>query len=207
MRSDAASLEHRKKVLRNNMRCLLMKQMQLEVISTNISRCLHDFIVVFARNNSTSAPIILGYYPTSNEPNILPVLSTLCAEQYTVALPVATSASQLDFVYWTPDAIMQKHHRFAIYEPIDCKSVTNIVNSTTIVLTPVVACAIDGKRLGNGGGYYDRFFDRFPHAIRCGIAFSMQILNDIPFTKHDKLLDIIISEKGCVFTNNRLNQH
>ena len=72
---------------------------------------------------------------------------------------------------------------------IDCNK-----NDMIVTLTPLVACTSDGSRLGRGGGYYDRFFSRYPKIIRVGICYSVQILKHIPIEKHDQKLHYIVSE-------------
>ncbi len=50
-------------------------------------------------------------------------------------------------------------------------------------------------RYGYGGGYYDRFLSKeAPQAIRIGLAFSFQILPEIPLKAHDQRMDIIVTE-------------
>ena len=50
-------------------------------------------------------------------------------------------------------------------------------------------------RYGYGGGYYDRFLSQeAPQAIRIGLAFSFQVLPEIPLKSHDQRMDIIVTE-------------
>ncbi len=50
-------------------------------------------------------------------------------------------------------------------------------------------------RYGYGGGYYDRFLsEEAPQALRIGLAFSFQVLPEIPLEPHDQGMDIIITE-------------
>jgi len=66
-----------------------------------------------------------------------------------------------------------------------------------LVVTPGIGFAKNGDRLGRGGSYYDRFFtsDRLK-AVRCGIGFSQQIVDEVPTEDHDQPLDLIVTEKG-----------
>ena len=65
-----------------------------------------------------------------------------------------------------------------------------------LVITPGIGFAENGDRLGRGGGYYDRFFSDRLKAVRCGIAFSQQILDAVPTEAHDQRLDLIVTDKG-----------
>jgi 5-formyltetrahydrofolate cyclo-ligase len=63
--------------------------------------------------------------------------------------------------------------------------------------------AFDKKlnRLGYGGGFYDRYIQKISKkkkVVKVGLAFSFQKLKNIPVNKHDKKLDIIITEKETI---------
>ncbi|XP_066581476.1 5-formyltetrahydrofolate cyclo-ligase [Prorops nasuta] len=69
-----------------------------------------------------------------------------------------------------------------------------------LVLLPGVGFTNDGKRLGHGMGYYDKFLhncfskqEKKPFLV--GIAFNEQIRTEIPMTEEDVPLDIVITEK------------
>ncbi|XP_043488235.1 5-formyltetrahydrofolate cyclo-ligase [Polistes fuscatus] len=69
-----------------------------------------------------------------------------------------------------------------------------------LILIPGVAFTYNGKRLGHGKGYYDKFLNytfekqqRKPHLI--AIAFNEQIKDDIPTTESDVLIDLVVTEK------------
>ncbi len=66
-----------------------------------------------------------------------------------------------------------------------------------LVITPGIGFAKNGDRLGRGGSYYDHFFtsDRLK-AVKCGIAFSQQIVDKVPTEDHDQPLDLIVTDKG-----------
>lgn len=51
-----------------------------------------------------------------------------------------------------------------------------------VVVTPAVAFDRAGRRVGYGGGYYDRFFGRVrPGSLRIGVAFDVQLVDgDLP---------------------------
>lgn len=56
-----------------------------------------------------------------------------------------------------------------------------------------------GGRLGYGGGYYDRFMAyEAPFARRVGLAFELQVVNQLTLQAHDEMLDRIITEKRMI---------
>jgi len=64
-----------------------------------------------------------------------------------------------------------------------------------LVVTPGLGFDRKGKRLGRGGGYYDRFFahDRLK-ACKCGFAFAEQLIDSVPATDHDQPIDMLITD-------------
>jgi 5-formyltetrahydrofolate cyclo-ligase len=68
------------------------------------------------------------------------------------------------------------------------------------IVAPGLAFDRRGRRLGRGGGYYDRFLDdpRIGSAIRIGVCWSMQLLPEIPVDPHDVAMDWICHERGVV---------
>ena len=65
-----------------------------------------------------------------------------------------------------------------------------------LIITPLLAFASDGARLGQGGGYYDRTFAALPDAIRIGFAYAGQRVEDLPLEPHDIRLHGVLTETG-----------
>ena len=78
-----------------------------------------------------------------------------------------------------------------IREPIDA----DIVEPKDVYawIIPGLAFTRSGKRLGYGGGWYDRFLASAPKgAIKIGVAYSFQIVDDLPAEPHDiPLTDVV----------------
>lgn len=63
------------------------------------------------------------------------------------------------------------------------------------VLVPGVAFDKAGGRIGYGGGYYDRFFEREPEHFKAGYAFAFQVFDRVPWEEHDICMDIVVTEE------------
>jgi len=84
-----------------------------------------------------------------------------------------------------------------IREPVDVEIVPSEKVSAWIV--PGLAFTRGGKRLGYGGGWYDRFLAVAPEgAVKIGVAYSFQIIGDLPSEPHDVPLTDVVDEKGIV---------
>ena len=88
----------------------------------------------------------------------------------------------------------EKNLRFGpmgIREPVDADIVEPKKISAWIV--PGLAFTRAGKRLGYGGGWYDRFLASAPKdAAKIGVAYSFQIVDDLPLEPYDiPLTDVV----------------
>lgn len=64
------------------------------------------------------------------------------------------------------------------------------------VIVPGMAFDSQGHRLGRGGGFYDRFLSKFSAKTpKIALAFSFQVLPQIPQETHDQRVDIVLTEK------------
>ncbi len=67
-----------------------------------------------------------------------------------------------------------------------------------IVVLPGSVFDRAGGRLGYGGGYYDRFLaQEAPDALRVGLAFDLQIVDEVPLMAHDMRLHYLLSESAA----------
>jgi 5-formyltetrahydrofolate cyclo-ligase len=67
-----------------------------------------------------------------------------------------------------------------------------------IILLPGSVFDLRGGRFGYGGGYYDRFLEHNPQALRIGLAFDLQVVEQAPLAAHDQLLDLVITESRII---------
>lgn len=65
-----------------------------------------------------------------------------------------------------------------------------------VVVVPGVAFTSAGDRLGQGGGWYDRYLARVrPECVTIGVAFAEQIVDALPVEPHDIRLDHVITDQ------------
>lgn len=65
-----------------------------------------------------------------------------------------------------------------------------------LIVTPLLAFDARGGRLGQGGGYYDRTFAALPDALRIGLAYAGQEVENLPLEPHDIRLHGVLTETG-----------
>lgn len=77
-----------------------------------------------------------------------------------------------------------------ILEPLTANPYPLIPNT---YLVPGLAFTREGKRLGYGGGWYDRMMSgASAETVKIGLAYDFQIVDDLPFESHDVTLTEVI---------------
>lgn len=68
-----------------------------------------------------------------------------------------------------------------------------------VIVIPGVAFAVDGGRIGYGGGFYDTYMHALrPEVPRIALAFELQIVNTLPREAHDLPVDAIVTERRVI---------
>lgn len=64
-----------------------------------------------------------------------------------------------------------------------------------VIVVPGLAFTADGRRLGQGGGWYDRFLPgRRADCVTIGVCFAPQLVDDVPVDQHDVVLDLVLTD-------------
>lgn len=71
-------------------------------------------------------------------------------------------------------------------------------NKNVLVLVPGRAFTKDGIRLGRGKGFYDKYLLQLKNQnckelFICGVCFNFQLMNNLPYEKHDIKMDKVFS--------------
>ena len=143
----------------------------------------------------TPAPgvIIAGYWPMGDEMDPHPLMLALAAGGHALALPVTPPRGQpLTFRAWAPGAALRAGP-MGISEPISGDELR-----PDILLVPLLAFDRAGRRLGYGGGYYDRTLAALPGAKAIGIAYAGQEMPEVPAGPQDFRLPLIATEAGVI---------
>lgn len=143
---------------------------------------------------------VYAYAPLSWEPGTQGFLERILTEGKRLALP-RTGPKDGDMSFeWVRSISELKKGRFGILEP-EAKAEplsAPVPGERITVLTPGLAFAPDGRRLGKGGGYYDRFFAARPGITSVGIAYECQIRDDIPEGADDMRVAWIVTPERII---------
>ncbi|WMJ70374.1 5-formyltetrahydrofolate cyclo-ligase [Stenotrophomonas sp. 24(2023)] len=119
----------------------------------------------------------------------------------TYCLPVL-HGEVLRFAPWRPGQALTAN-RYGIPEPDLAIEDTFSAEQMALVVTPLVGFDTQCRRLGMGGGWYDRSF-AFRHQRAAppwlvGAAFSLQQVDALPVASWDVPVDAICTEQGTLF--------
>jgi 5-formyltetrahydrofolate cyclo-ligase len=85
-----------------------------------------------------------------------------------------------------------------IPEPRDALPLAG-TDEVDLALVPGVAFDAQGRRLGYGGGYYDRLLPLLRHeAPRVAGAFDLQIVPEVPAAAHDLGVDVVVTPSQVI---------
>ena len=146
-----------------------------------------------------SARVVLGFAPLPDEPDIAPLLIRAMAEGKAVAVPrvdweqpAIVPAQVRD---WHIDLVADQ--RQLLVPSADCPLVP--VDAIDVILVPGLAFDRAGRRLGRGGGFYDRFLATAPaRAARVGVAFEAQVVDSVPVGDQDCTVSALVTEAGTL---------
>lgn len=86
---------------------------------------------------------------------------------------------------------------FGVREPTGAEIVPVASLGQALICVPGLAFTPGGHRLGRGGGYYDRLLaGAGPQSASAGLAFSFQLLDQLPQSLGDQRLNLILTESA-----------
>lgn len=139
---------------------------------------------------------IAAYYPRGSELNILTLLTSLSNYDLNILLPAILEQNKINFYPWKQgEQLIESKFAKGILEP----SIKQKIEIPDIIITPLIACDLEGNRLGSGKGMYDRYINNLKKKALCiGICYDFQLLEKIPTEPHDKKLDLILTDKRFI---------
>lgn len=140
--------------------------------------------------------VVAGYAAIGDEIDPQTLLETFALEQARIALPCVVEKDQpLIFRSWALDAPLEPGP-FGTREPAASSSEL----TPSLVLVPLVGFDLKGRRLGYGGGFYDRTLEKLKQSgplTVVGLAYEAQKLARVPAEAHDMRLDWVVTEQGA----------
>ena len=136
--------------------------------------------------------VIAGFWPLAGEIDIRPLLLALAGRDHPIVLPVTpVRGNPLSFQRWRPGDVLTRE-RFGTVRPVGEPMVPDLL------LVPLLAFDGRGRRLGYGGGFYDRTLAGLPGRVSIGCAFAAQRVDCVAAEAHDIPLQAVATERGLM---------
>ena len=140
---------------------------------------------------------LLGFAPLSSEPDIGEFLETTRDGGRSVLLPrPGAEEGSLEAVPLIGPLAALRRDRMGVRIPSGGPAIP--LSEIGLVLVPGLMFDPWGKRLGRGGGYYDRLLARLPRARCVGICFECCIGERVPVEDHDRCVDLVVTEDRTI---------
>lgn len=142
-------------------------------------------------------PAVMLYCPMPFEPDIAPLAQSLLAQGVRVCVP------RVFWESWTMTAAQVRSWPGDL--ELDAKGLVGPVASApavgalalTAVVVPGVSFDLHGRRLGRGGGFYDRFLAAIDPTRRIGVCFACQVVELVPSEPHDEPVGVLVTPAGA----------
>jgi 5-formyltetrahydrofolate cyclo-ligase len=147
-------------------------------------RALRDAVLEFPP--AQMAGTIAGYASVGTEPGTSALLFALWKRGTYVLLPLLRPDGDLDWAsYEGPDSLAEGPR--GLLEPTAPPRGVAAVTSADLVLVPALAADRQGRRLGRGGGSYDRALARVGAAVpTIALLYDGELVDEVPVAGHDQ---------------------
>jgi 5-formyltetrahydrofolate cyclo-ligase len=157
---------------------------------TGVALCAH----VLRDAPPPPGAVVAGFWPMGHEIDVRPLMRALEARGHQLCLPrTPRRGLPLDFRAFAFGDAMAKGPFGTLQPPPEAPPVV-----PGWVIVPLLAFDRAGRRLGYGGGYYDRTLAALPGVRTLGVAFACQEMEMVPAGRFDAPLDAVATEQGVM---------
>ena len=137
------------------------------------------------------AEVVFCYVGTNREINTYPILKHILESGKRLGVPKCLSYGVME-AYEIENFRRLVSGAYGIMEPDEeCKRIEP--KEIELAIVPCLTCSPDGKRLGYGGGFYDRYLPKLD-CLKIVLCRKQLMIEDIPMDEFDVVLDGVISD-------------
>ena len=167
-----------------------MDQIEKKLLDKNLRERL------FQTEEYKKSKVVFIYVSTSEEINTIEIIKQLFKDGKVVAVPRIMKDKTMKALKINSLDELLEVGSFGILEPSSQSEDLNEIVDLTIV--PGLAFDSLNKRLGYGGGFYDRFFVRYKNSIKISLCYDYQFVTTVYPTEYDVSVEMIISNNHIV---------
>ena len=141
------------------------------------------------------ASFVLAYLALPDEVRVDAFLAAMVERGRRTLVPRARGG-RLRYARWQPCSGLCRDEE-GVLAP-EGGSLDELPAGVGLVVVPGRAFDACGRRLGRGGGYYDRLLSEIEgrHLV-VGAAYGCQIVEEVPHEDHDRDVEYLVTETGC----------
>ena len=136
--------------------------------------------------------VVSFYYPIPGEASPLAYARWFAERGHPIALPwFVQRGAPMQFKAWNnpfDDALLEADPYGTLQPRGDAADA-----APAVAIVPLLGFDAQGRRLGQGGGHYDRFLAQNPDTIAIGIGWDCQFVDELPHEPHDMSLRAVIT--------------
>lgn len=175
-------------------------------MNDQLSNLLNELLIKLTPVNATNLKVA-AFMPTAIEPGHGRLIETLTTgswisdqQNIEVFLPITLPAGVLRWAPYRGEEFLTSGP-MGIAEPQCEESETlssALLAEMDFIIVPALATNSQGRRLGQGGGYYDRALSYLPNPgpTLITLLFPGEVHPDIPVEAHDQKTDYVITPEG-----------
>lgn len=140
------------------------------------------------------AAILLAYMPMAGEADLTHLMERQPQKHWVLPRIIPAENHRMVFHPYIPARLVR--HPFGMAEPAADLPVIP-PEEVELALVPGLAFDRSGRRLGYGGGYFDRFLRDFG-GVSLGVVFQALLLDQLPHGEHDVSVQWLVTEAGLL---------
>ena len=153
---------------------------------------------VLATEEYNRAKVIFAYKWYRGEVKLDALEEQAKADGKRLVYPLCISKTEMDVIETSDDEGAWVEGYKGIMEPVREKGVIVQPEDIDLVIAPCSAFDDECRRLGQGGGFYDRYLPKCVNADMIAVAFEAQRAEEIPTGEYDFAVPAVATEKRLI---------
>ena len=177
-----------KRLLRNELREQRKQINKQQLLQDSAVLCERLLALPELQNANT----VFCYVSDGGEVETHRLIQKLLSDGRQVAVPRCGKNGSMDAVVISSISDLQPGMKGILEPSSDMPAIS--VDQIDFAVVPAVACGRDGSRLGQGGGYYDRFLEQASCSF-AAVCLEEYLLPALPCENHDRFMKIIVTQQ------------
>ena len=145
-----------------------------------------------------TARVVAAYFGVRREPPTTEFLDAVITADRRVLLPILRDDGDLDWADFTRQGKLTEGP-LGLHEPTGPPLGVDAIASADVVIVPALAVDRAGRRLGQGGGGYDRALRRVPAGVHIiAVVFDDELVDEVPVEGHDVVVTMAVTPSRVV---------